>query len=68
MYWMDNELQARTHYKHLLQEAERERQALQIRDIKQRLPQRNAVYQFASLLRQLGRRLERFGAPHTANS
>lgn len=68
MYWMDNDLQAQMHYKQLLQEAERERQALQARDAEQRSLQRSAVYMIGSALVFWGRRLERLGISHVANS
>lgn len=68
MYWMDNDLQAEMHYKQLLQEAERERQALQAGDAEQRSLQRSAVYMIGSALVFWGQRLERFGASHVANS
>jgi hypothetical protein len=68
MYSMDNDLQAQMHYKQLLQEAERERQALQARGVEQRSLQRSAAYMIGSSLRFWGQRLERFGTSHAANS
>jgi hypothetical protein len=67
MDWMSNELLARVHYEYLLQEAEQERQALQLKNMGQRSLQHDAIYLIGSSLIHLGQRLERFGAPHTAN-
>jgi cell division septal protein FtsQ len=68
MYGIDNDLQAQIHYKQLLQEAERERQALQARGVEQRSLQHSAVYMIGSALILWGQRLERFGTSHAANS
>lgn len=68
MYYMDSDLQAQMHYKQLLQEAERERQALQARDAEQPSLPHSAVYMIGSALVFWGQRLERLGTSHVANS